>query len=63
MKAGRMRAERCIGLLQNLALAMQDHPKGRAVQVARNWAARAIVIKSLQSSEVWVSLRGVPSRS
>jgi hypothetical protein len=32
-------AERCLMLLQQLALAMQNAPKGRAVQVAKGWAA------------------------
>jgi formylglycine-generating enzyme required for sulfatase activity len=41
-RPGRQSPERCIGLLQNLALAMQDHPKGRQVQVPRYWAAREI---------------------
>lgn len=34
--------ERCVGLLQTLALAMQDHPSGRQVQVRRRWAAEQI---------------------
>jgi hypothetical protein len=42
MKPGRTLPERCTVLLQNLALAMQDHPKGRQRQVTRDWAARAI---------------------
>lgn len=42
MKSGRPLPERCITLLQNLALEMQDHSKGRLVQVTRDWAARAI---------------------
>src|SRR5271157_1016183 len=41
-RPGRQSPERCIGLLQNLALAMQDHPKGRQVQAPRYWAAREI---------------------
>jgi hypothetical protein len=32
-------AERCLMLLQQLALAMQNASKGRAVQVAKGWAA------------------------
>jgi hypothetical protein len=35
-------AERCLILLQHLALAMQNAPKGRAVQVAKRWAADAL---------------------
>lgn len=34
--------ERSLGLLQSLALAMQDHDIGREVQVSRRWAAEAI---------------------
>jgi formylglycine-generating enzyme required for sulfatase activity len=41
-RPGRPTAERSIALQQNLALAMQDHTKGRQVQVRRHWAARAI---------------------
>ncbi len=39
---GRPSAERCIELHQELALAMQDHPDGRRVQVPRYWAAEKI---------------------
>lgn len=39
---GRLSPERCVGLLQKLALAMQSHPEGRQVQVTRHWAANAI---------------------
>ncbi|MCH7884306.1 MAG: tetratricopeptide repeat protein, partial [Planctomycetes bacterium] len=39
---GRPKPEQCVALLQNLALAMQDHPKGRQTQVTRHWGARAI---------------------
>jgi hypothetical protein len=39
---GRLSPERCVSLLQKLALAMQDHPEGRQVQVPRHWAAQAI---------------------
>jgi len=41
-RPGRVMPERCVGLLQNLALAMQDHPSGRQVQVRRRWAAEQI---------------------
>jgi formylglycine-generating enzyme required for sulfatase activity len=34
--------ERCVVLLQNLALAMQDHHDGRQVQIPRHRAARAL---------------------
>ncbi|MEE8587640.1 MAG: SUMF1/EgtB/PvdO family nonheme iron enzyme [Acidobacteriota bacterium] len=34
--------ERSLGLLQSLALAMQDHEKGRQVQISRRQAAEAI---------------------
>jgi formylglycine-generating enzyme required for sulfatase activity len=41
-REGRPTAERCVALLQELALAMQNHPDGRQVQVPRRWAAEAI---------------------
>ncbi len=41
-KPNRASPERCVGLLQNLALAMQDDPKGRQVQIPRYQAAKAI---------------------
>ncbi|MFM9066671.1 MAG: SUMF1/EgtB/PvdO family nonheme iron enzyme, partial [Planctomycetota bacterium] len=42
-RAGRMVADRCIQVLQDLALAMQDHEGGRRVQVNRHhWAADQI---------------------
>jgi len=41
-RPGRLPAERTVTLLQNLALAMQDHPKGRQVQATKHWAANAI---------------------
>jgi formylglycine-generating enzyme required for sulfatase activity len=36
-------AERSILLLQHLALAMQDHPDGRTVQVSRSWAVDVLI--------------------
>lgn len=39
---GRPKPEQCIALLQNLALAMQDHTKGRQTQVTRHQGANAI---------------------
>jgi hypothetical protein len=42
LRAGRPKPDTCIGLLQNLALAMHDHPDGRQVQVRRRWAAECI---------------------
>ena len=40
--AGRLSAEDCIKVLQELAGAMQRHPEGRQVQVPREWAADAL---------------------
>jgi formylglycine-generating enzyme required for sulfatase activity len=37
-RPGRPAPERCIALLQELARAMQEHPKGRQVQAPRDWA-------------------------
>ncbi len=41
-RPGRLPAERCVVLLQELALAMQNHPDGRQVQVTKRWAAETI---------------------
>jgi hypothetical protein len=41
-RPGREKPERCLALLQELALAMQTHPKGRQVRVAAGWAAEAL---------------------
>jgi len=42
LKPERPTAEACLGLHQELALAMQRHPEGRQVQVPRRWAAEQI---------------------
>jgi hypothetical protein len=39
---GRASAERCLTLLQQLALAMQSTPEGRQVEVEKGWAAAAL---------------------
>ena len=41
-KAGREKAERTVVLLQELALAMQDHPDGMRTEVPKRWAAEAV---------------------
>ena len=41
-RPGRPTPERCVGLLQDLALAMQDHAEGRQMQVPRHWAAETL---------------------
>ena len=41
-RAGRLPAETCVKRLWELALAMQDHPDGRQVQVSRRWAAEKL---------------------
>ena len=41
-KPGREKAERAVVLLQELALAMQDHPEGMRTEVSKRWAAEAI---------------------
>jgi formylglycine-generating enzyme required for sulfatase activity len=38
----RLTAEACVSRLQELALAMQQHPEGKQVQVSRRWAAEQI---------------------
>ena len=41
-RPGRPSAERCLALLQELALYMQNHPEGRQVQLPSRWAAEAL---------------------
>jgi predicted NACHT family NTPase len=41
-RPGRPSPDRCVTLHQELALAMQDHPEGRQVQISRFEAAQAI---------------------
>jgi len=41
-REGRLPAEVCVSRLQELALAMQNAPEGRQVQVSRRWAAEQI---------------------
>src|SRR5207248_2285847 len=41
-RSGRLPAERCVILLQEIALAMLDHPEGRCMEVSRRWAAEQI---------------------
>jgi formylglycine-generating enzyme required for sulfatase activity len=41
-RLGRPPAERCVILLQEVALAMHDHPEGRQIEVPRRWAAERI---------------------
>src|SRR5207253_5597140 len=38
-RPGRESVERCLTLLQHLALAMQNHRKGRRVKIEKGWAA------------------------
>ncbi len=54
-RPGRPTRERCVSLLQDLALAMQDHAEGRQVQVPRHWAAETLA----RASNPW----GVPESS
>ncbi|MEI8019084.1 MAG: DUF4062 domain-containing protein, partial [Schlesneria sp.] len=37
--------EKCVTLLQNLALAMHDHAEGRKTQVSKHWAAEHVLAK------------------
>jgi formylglycine-generating enzyme required for sulfatase activity len=50
-REGRTTPERCVAVLQDLARAMQDHPQGRQVQVARQWAAQAISTRFREVAE------------
>ena len=60
-RPGRQSAERCLTLLQQLAPAMQDHPKGRQVEEEKGWAEdvlaprlsdRAAALAFLEQEEV-----------
>jgi len=51
-RPGRESAERCMTLLQDLALAMQQHPKGRQVQVEKGWAAEVLPAAFVEQEEV-----------
>jgi hypothetical protein len=42
-RVGRPPADRCVVLLQEVALAMQSNPAGRQTEVARDWAALRLV--------------------
>ncbi len=46
-RKGREPAERCLALLQRLALAMQSNPKGRQVQVEKGQAAEVLAAEVL----------------
>jgi Sulfatase-modifying factor enzyme 1/Domain of unknown function (DUF4062)/NACHT domain len=50
-KPGREKAERCLTLLEVLALAMQNHPQGRQVRVSTEWAAAALAREFGHASE------------
>ena len=50
-KPGREKAERCLTLLEVLALAMQNHPQGRQVRISTGWAATALAREFGNTSE------------
>lgn len=50
-RPGREPAERCINLLQDLALYMQDHKQGRQIQIPRREAAESIAKAWREGSE------------
>src|SRR6202011_5834840 len=63
-RPGREPAERCLILLQNLALAMLDDLGGRQVQVSKRWAAERLAPQfagDLQQSESFVEQEEVDS--
>jgi len=41
-RPGRLSAERCVAMLQRIAMAMQNHAEGRQILVRRHWAAEVI---------------------
>jgi formylglycine-generating enzyme required for sulfatase activity len=50
-RPGRETAERCLALLQELALEMQDHRQGRQVRVSNGWAAEKLAPEFSQVPE------------
>lgn len=50
-RPGRPRAEVCLALLAELALAMQDHPDGRQVRISNGWAAEKLASKFREAPE------------
>src|SRR5271157_5990489 len=50
-RPGRLPADRCLALLEQLALAMQDQPEGRLVQVSKGEAADRLALQFLAGSE------------
>ncbi len=50
-RPGREKAERCLTLLAELAIAMQNHPRGRQVRVSARWAAEAMAAHFGAASE------------
>src|SRR5260370_36205562 len=50
-KPGREKAERCLTLLEVLALAMQNHSLGRHVRVSTGWARQALAPEFGHASE------------
>jgi len=51
-RPGRESAERCLELLQSLALAMQAHSQGRQVQVEKGWASKVLPLAFVERDEV-----------
>jgi hypothetical protein len=50
-RTGRPSPERCLALLQELALAMQNHPTGRQSQVSRGWATAVLAERFIGLAE------------
>ena len=50
-RPGRESAERCLTLLQHLALAMQSHPEGRRVEVEKGWTADVLAPQFATAAE------------
>src|SRR5207302_138669 len=54
-RPGRLKADRCVAILKKVALAMQNHPEGRQVQVRRHWAAEALVDEFGGRQDSWTA--------
>ena len=60
-RPGRVPAGECVRRLAQLALAMQDHPKGRQVQIPRREAAQALAPLALADAERFLDEEEVDS--
>jgi hypothetical protein len=60
-RRGRANADRCLMLLQDLALAMQSAPEGRQVEVEKGWAAGGLAPMSATDAQKFIEEEEVDS--